>query len=638
MRSKAFAGAAGKSLSTFIRFGVKRTSVNKIERILGANGMGKVFFTKDKHNILNFVVIGAICLIGYGVIYWLQSMVTYQSDDYYYATFWRDGLLHFIQNSIDHFQGYNGRVLVHFVAQTVLAFDLHVYAVLNTILLFSLAILGCYVIGVSRFRRKERFLCVGIFAVFLFLLGRDVWRDSLLWISASYNYMFPVFLFFLSLFVQTRYLSCKNHCPAATILLIAVNFFAGATTEQCGIMMLLASFIVFSYAVISKKIKWKQALIAPCMNFLGLMTIFLSPATRLRAERSGSFSFSLESIMEGLQNVSEVFMAWSGLFIVIVGFCFASSLLYFLCSKKNRFPLLGIPFGCILVILFLIGWNFWGFLLFSAYLIVLSFFCMLRLGRWLLGAVLIAGIGSAYVMITTNSFVPRIALPLGLILCLFMAVLFTEWLVLIREKGFEKKATALLGSCCLFCILMIVPTVHGYQKNYEIIQKNDAAITESRKTGVLSYCIDGDPNYCHNMIQNDGYSFSSFIDFYGLENCKIYLVSDRMKPIEIHGQRLTSPAYVEDGTIYFPLREITESFGGSIQQSFHGITILLNGVTAEFSGNALFIGDGADIGESIDVSDKMPKTYYATCFTRDIFENVFQLRMIEEEGKYIIEK
>ena len=187
--------------------------------------MGKVFFTKDKHNILNFVVIGAICLIGYGVIYWLQSMVTYQSDDYYYATFWRDGLLHFIQNSIDHFQGYNGRVLVHFVAQTVLAFDLHVYAVLNTILLFSLAILGCYVIGVSQFRRKERFLCVGIFAVFLFLLGRDVWRDSLLWISASYNYMFPVFLFFLSLFVQTRYLSCKNHCPAATILLIAVNFF-----------------------------------------------------------------------------------------------------------------------------------------------------------------------------------------------------------------------------------------------------------------------------------------------------------------------------------------------------------------------------------------------------------------------------
>ena len=74
------------------------------------------------------------------MLYYLHSLVIFNADDFYYSTFWHNGLRGFIENSINHYETFNGRVFVHFVAQTVLAFDTKVFAVLNTFLLFLIAV------------------------------------------------------------------------------------------------------------------------------------------------------------------------------------------------------------------------------------------------------------------------------------------------------------------------------------------------------------------------------------------------------------------------------------------------------------------------------------------------------------------
>ena len=65
--------------------------------------------------------------ISAGVLFVLQGMTTYTSDDYYYALFWRDGLGGFISQNIEHFYVRNGRVMVHLLAETLLAGGMWVF-------------------------------------------------------------------------------------------------------------------------------------------------------------------------------------------------------------------------------------------------------------------------------------------------------------------------------------------------------------------------------------------------------------------------------------------------------------------------------------------------------------------------------
>lgn len=133
-----------------------------------------------------------LVLVGLAIlpIFYLNLTAIRSSDDYGYSTFWMNGPAEFLRLTVRHYNITNGRALVHFVAQTVLAFPPIVFATLNTALLFGTAVLSGWIQGAAK-QSVSLSWAIFFFLTFLLLLPVSILKEGLLWASASYNYMFP---------------------------------------------------------------------------------------------------------------------------------------------------------------------------------------------------------------------------------------------------------------------------------------------------------------------------------------------------------------------------------------------------------------------------------------------------------------
>jgi len=138
-------------------------------------------------------------------VFYLHFTALRAADDFYYATFWRNGPAEFWRLVVEHYNTFNGRAFVHLVAQTVLAFPPIVFAVVNTLLLCGSGMLSAR-LGNEPYKGRALPRTVFFFLAQLLLLPTRVLTEGLLWASASYNYMLPVFLIVLALWFLSRFL------------------------------------------------------------------------------------------------------------------------------------------------------------------------------------------------------------------------------------------------------------------------------------------------------------------------------------------------------------------------------------------------------------------------------------------------
>lgn len=164
----------------------------------------------------------------------LTAKITVYCDDYFYGVFFRDGLGGFWELTKWHYLNFNGRAFVHFLAELALVFDTKLFVFLNPLMLAAAFAAGS---RLQSGRTPWPTLLAACAAGMMGVLALPVryLNTSILWISASFNYLFPI-TFLMAVLWLYRSDTEKSRLRPLTMLLI---FLAGATTEQSGLVAIV---------------------------------------------------------------------------------------------------------------------------------------------------------------------------------------------------------------------------------------------------------------------------------------------------------------------------------------------------------------------------------------------------------------
>lgn len=530
----------------------------------------------------NYFVFPCVFLIAFFIF--LMSLFVLQSDDYFYATFFKDGFINFLNLTCEHFKTFNGRVLVHLFAQLSLSLPHILSALFNSAMLFFAVFFAARLVADGK---RDIFVFISIFYTLLLFLGRNITANGIMWVSAFFNYAFPLTVTGVALFL----LKSNNNLKYVFL------FLAGATTEQWGIT---ACVIVFCLSFLfSEKKLFFSRILPTLVTFSGFVTIFLSPATALRIDTSAHMSVGTSLI--DLPRLSRVFLGEGGAMQFFVIFIIFTMLL---CLKKGIFKLL--YFGILplfLLVTLPVHSSFMGtFILILLYLMILCF--VLFKSQLTVPFALISGaIMSIFIMIPTNTFEPRICLPSCLLMTGTVASLFFAFDIHTKIPKLLIFAVPIISS------IAFLPVFNGFYRNYEVEKANLDAIEEARVTKTLNYSIDYDKKYVGRQMFNDGYFYTTFQKLYSLEDCKINIVSASNKSIIYKGKRLDVMGICLDGENYVPVRAFLEETGGSISTESDIVMTLDEKTLTQSKGMLSYVDKNGDFRYCAADKNRLPDFY-----------------------------
>lgn len=524
---------------------------------------------------LGLAVLVAAMLLQFAV----NCNITVYSGDYKYATFFRNGLSGFVRNTIDHYKSTNGRWFVHILIPIVLLADTKLFAFLSPLFTAGIFLLGLRML--NRDMRKAPWLLAAGLGL-LSLLGSEVQylRMSLYWIAAYFNYAFPLIF---PLGVVAAMDRGRPFSPWAFAGISVCAFFAGAGTEQCGLISLI---LIWGFwllrlrgnredlndaspspeSAVPSKARRNPWLLLPLLTSAGYLTILLAPGSRARVSRGidgGIFSvLDPEVFLSRFFDVMHYlcgFWFWNLLF---TGLCLIVGLLCLTSRDLPRHLLSGLPAGILAVTLAVAGWEpalAVFTVLYTLYLAVTFLF----FPRYQATGLLLLGAGASVMMLTiTTLYYARTFFPC-LILCLIAA-----WSLLFRLLD-QCPLVPGAVACCLLaavCVARYVPIYQGYAKNHQVVVRNLQAVEESRSTGELTLCIDMDPDYRFNMFYEGSYFLTHFLKYYRLpSDIHITFTSEEWKVSKVHinGQESTFPSLEKDGKLLLPIEFVFQSAGGT---------------------------------------------------------------------------
>ncbi|MDR2420950.1 MAG: DUF6056 family protein [Oscillospiraceae bacterium] len=152
--------------------------------------------------------------------------VTLYGDDYYYLSIPFTSARDFFAAHAGNYMRDNGRFIVHVLASLFLRADLCVWRVFLSAEIGAAVFLICRVAGAS---------CAARCAVALAgvtLIGIDVGRESVFWLTGSFNYVYPVVMALLYWHLLKR----GEEGRGPRFLIPVAGFLAAASVEQAAIM------------------------------------------------------------------------------------------------------------------------------------------------------------------------------------------------------------------------------------------------------------------------------------------------------------------------------------------------------------------------------------------------------------------
>ncbi len=212
---------------------------------------------------------GAMAFALYGVIRY--------GDDYYYSTFFRGGLSHFLSETKLHYQTVNGRFFVHLLDCILLSFPLWVWkgfawCVSGGILLLVSRI-ACHDSANKKTDPSSLILSCAMFG----LLSLSVLRETLLWATGFMNYVFPALLLLVYYRAcQRTYLTGSN-----ARYLPVLSFFAAFTTEQGAAAVAICIFF-FIRTFTERRKPSRMQILSLITALSAFATVILAPGNRIR--------------------------------------------------------------------------------------------------------------------------------------------------------------------------------------------------------------------------------------------------------------------------------------------------------------------------------------------------------------------
>ncbi|MBQ8892822.1 MAG: hypothetical protein IJ043_00255 [Clostridia bacterium] len=488
----------------------------------------------------------------------LNSKITLYSDDYWYGTFFREGLSGFWAEMKQHYLETNGRFFIHLLVPFVLLFDTKLFMILSPLLLALLFW------GGSRFLNRSLSLPASLAAAALGMLAvmacdSRYLRMTLLWISAYFNYIFPLFLLLWAAFLQQ-----KGQKRGLFLALLA-----GASTEQCGIMALI---LLGGLALFDPKNK--KGWLYPIAALLGFLTVLLAPGSWARVDRGveGGILSCLQPrvFAERFLDAMRYVVKYPSTAVLLAVLFALAALLALADRRLNRWLLLGFPLAAGQLLFFALGWNTAGCLWAAAGLLCPAILFLLQKEYRPTGLTLLAALASFMMLIITGMSSERT------VFCGITALILVTVSLMLCLPGRTK--IILPAAAAAVCLCCWIPTFRGYSIAKETVDRNLQAVQESAETGVCYFDLDIDPRYRYTM-PCDGPSFlANYREYYRIPaETALIFTSEKWKISPLAGSLF--PALEDETGLYFPLEAAIQAAGGTAEFSWndHSYTIQLDG-------------------------------------------------------------
>lgn len=478
----------------------------------------------------------------------------FSSDDYWYSTFWDHGLRHYIELMDYHYAKFNGRVVVHMVAHVILHFENWAFALcfIGMGLAASMVVSNTFRLGSERFQLTLFCLLAGLFCMPL-----NMFNEGIMWISGWCNYFFPVML------VCLLVAALEKGSNWAYLL----AFLCGATTEQMGLAS-AALCVVFVLFALLRKQDIPRCVGCMLLAAMGVLTIFLSPATQNRAEVRMPLD-DLAALMELMRTDLERearlwFQTPAPVCVMIAVLVLGAMILWRRYGLRWPSVMAGVSGAALAGCGCFESAHMAGFVVGAGALAILSLVLMYR-DCSTAGGLILTAIAAAAVMLPTNTIVPRAMVPIYLLLLLGGCSLLTA-----QMKKTERMGLPVLA-LLLVTLVYIAPTARGYWQNYQIDQINQNYAIEDADKAYVCYCAEYDMRYAMPKADTDGYFKMKYLESIGRqEDTPLLFFGLHDEPVTVFWgeQELGLPAVRRDGgTALLPLREIIESVGGRVDWS-----------------------------------------------------------------------
>jgi hypothetical protein len=247
-------------------------------------------------------------IILFAFFFWIYQYMWYEHDDYGYATLkyateaeFRAGqnflstdfslidLLSFLKN---HYTEWGGRVVPFFFLCLILKFPPVVFAVLQTLLT-----VGC-LLYVNKNESAERSLAFNILiAVVLLAMPVPLFRDGVMWMTASILYYWGSLLMVITLYTLVRY---PQKAIAYVLVFLVSIWHENIGLAMAGIVFLLVVFH-FQFSI------WKRLLLM-ASSFVGVALLIFAPGnfSRMNHECCKDF-YAIGFVERIIMRLREVF-------------------------------------------------------------------------------------------------------------------------------------------------------------------------------------------------------------------------------------------------------------------------------------------------------------------------------------------
>lgn len=497
----------------------------------------------------------------------VNTQLTLYSDDYWYGTFFQDGLWGFLRHTAQHYLSTNGRVFVHILIPILLLGGTALFAVISPACTALLFLLGLRV--QDRELPRGALLLAGGMGM-LSLLGSEIQylRMSLYWLSAYFNYAFP--LIFPLAAGWGAGLARQGKCGRrgfAALCLCA--FVSGASTEQVGLAALvfaIGGWLLWDW----HKPTAKKLAPLPLLTAAGYATILLAPGSHARMERG--IDGGILSVLDPQTFVSRFFDVmhylcgfpfWNVLFAAL---CLLLGLLCLTDKGLPRHLLSGFAAGAAVLVLAFTGPEKALAVLTVLYTLYAAA-TLLSCPRYQATGLLLLGAGASVMMlIVTTLYYARTFFP-----CILL-FLMAAWSLAFRllPRCPKLAGAGVLAALAVVFLARYAPIYQGYAANKAVIDENLQAIEESRATGQLSLSIDLDPDYRFTMFFEGSYFLQNFLQYYRLPaDIPVEFTSEvwDVSGLEAGGQRSAFPCLEKEGELLLPVEFLFQATGNAY--TFH---------------------------------------------------------------------
>ncbi len=518
------------------------------------------------------LLIGAI-----GASVLLLSYITLYSDDYQYATYFYGGLRGFWDKTVEHYLTVNGRALIHFFAEVFLIFGTKLYAIVFPFMMAFSFFLAHKVQNENT--RQFSPLAVAVSLCLFLALPVVYLNQTFLWIAGSFNYCFPALLVFAYFAAEQRALAGRG-----ILLSCLLGFFAGATTEQNGLMALVGGSLIAIIGILRAPRKKRpfRSLCSVLFVLAGYLSVMLSPGTFSRVSFDGedvgllSVILNPELLAQRFYSVMAYFCGTDrampgAAFLLTVLILFLSFLPVIRHSKKLRPLMIGLPVAVsyLMLLFFGNGKLTAGILQFivCGYLAFAGVLLLFEREFSTSGVFLIAGLASIGIMIFTNLGAYRTVVPTLIMLIAVIVRLFEVYF----ERVPQLWQVVIGVVVIMLCALAALPTFRGYRANSVVAEQNEAAIAEGLKTGEITLCTDYLDTYRHTLMFEGGYFFTQFRLCYGIpSDMPVHLEGEHFAhwPVVMDEITFRNHAMMTNSVLYLPMRELIEFYGASFVWDF----------------------------------------------------------------------